>query len=281
MKFSERIGLTPIKIELQTDNISDALRVKIWNIITVTILENLSYDIEKSGSLYTLIRVTWHSFLKMAFDIMPTDKYSLRNFLKKWFMSCEWYDVYNFLEFLIKNYPFNTEKFKELLNTNLEEEISGFRIIGDEVSQITDKSEIKEIEEALIRSRENKIMTVNKHIKSAISKFSDKKNPDFRNSIKESISAVESLSKIIVGKPKAELGEALKIIEKNIDIHGALKKGFLAIYGYTSDAGGIRHCMIDESYTVNFEDAKYMLISCSAFINYLIVKADKSGIKFN
>jgi hypothetical protein len=27
-----------------------------------------------------------------------------------------------------------------------------------------------------------------------------------------------------------------------------------------------------------FEDAKYMLVACSAFVNYLIVKADKAGI---
>jgi len=38
--------------------------------------------------------------------------------------------------------------------------------------------------------------------------------------------------------------------------------------------------MIDDSNPVYFEDAKFMLIACSALINYLIVKADKSGINF-
>jgi hypothetical protein len=27
------------------------------------------------------------------------------------------------------------------------------------------------------------------------------------------------------------------------------------------------------------EDARYMLVTCSAFVNYLVVKADKAGVK--
>ena len=51
----------------------------------------------------------------------------------------------------------------------------------------------------------------------------------------------------------------------------------MMIYGYTSDEDGIRHSML-ELPKINFEDAKYMLVSCSAFINYLKSKASKAGI---
>lgn len=64
-----------------------------------------------------------------------------------------------------------------------------------------------------------------------------------------------------------------------IAIHPALKKGFSNIYGYTSDASGIRHALLDEP-NLDFENAKYMLVSCSAFINYLASKAAKAGITF-
>jgi hypothetical protein len=30
---------------------------------------------------------------------------------------------------------------------------------------------------------------------------------------------------------------------------------------------------------LELEDARYMLVTCSAFINHLVVKADKAGIK--
>jgi hypothetical protein len=108
--------------------------------------------------------------------------------------------------------------------------------------------------------------------------FSDRKNHDYRNSIKEAISAVESFCKIVTNNDKAELGDALKEIESQVKLHAALKAAFTKLYGYTSNADGIRHALMDEP-NVGFEDAKFMLVSCSAFINYLIAKSYKAGIK--
>ncbi len=59
-----------------------------------------------------------------------------------------------------------------------------------------------------------------------------------------------------------------------------LSRAFRQLYGYTSDANGIRHALLDES-NLDFEDAKFMLVSCSAFINYLKGKAIKAGIDFS
>jgi len=102
--------------------------------------------------------------------------------------------------------------------------------------------------------------------------------PNYRNPIKESISAVESLCNLITGR-KDTLGDALKKLEAKVVIHPALKKGFSSIYGYTSDADGIRHGLLEET-NLDFEDAKFMLVSCSAFVNYLIAKSQKAGITF-
>lgn len=52
----------------------------------------------------------------------------------------------------------------------------------------------------------------------------------------------------------------------------AFKSALNILYGYTSDADGIRHALLEES-TVKFEDAKFMLATCSAFVNYLIDKS--------
>lgn len=76
---------------------------------------------------------------------------------------------------------------------------------------------------------------------------------------------------------KDSLGSALDKIKKQINIHQALEKGLKQIYGYTSDSSGIRHALTDES-NRDLEDAQYMLVSCSAFINYLIMKAEKAQI---
>lgn len=57
-------------------------------------------------------------------------------------------------------------------------------------------------------------------------------------------------------------------------IHGAMERAFLALYGYASDENGIRHGGIDFK-NAPAEDAKYMLISCSTFVNYLMEKWSK------
>ena len=64
-------------------------------------------------------------------------------------------------------------------------------------------------------------------------------------------------------------------IEKKFQIHSALKSAFSALYGYTSDSGGIRHSLLKDDISVSFEDAKFMLVSCSGFINYLKAKIEK------
>jgi len=60
-------------------------------------------------------------------------------------------------------------------------------------------------------------------------------------------------------------------------MHPSLKQGFEKLYGYTSDDDGIRHALLDEA-NLDMEDARFMLVSCSAFVNYLVVKAQKAGI---
>lgn len=81
---------------------------------------------------------------------------------------------------------------------------------------------------------------------------------------------------IIIGEKMSTLGKALKKIEP--ELHPALAGDFEKLYGYASNAEGIGHALIDEPNS-DFEDAKFMLTSCSAFINYLKVKVDKAVLE--
>jgi len=161
-------------------------------------------------------------------------------------------------------------------NSILERELSAYRFVAGKITRITSKQEIAEIEEAL----EMPLKPVNEHIKSALDLLANRKSPDYRNSIKESVSAVEAICRLITKNPKATLGMGLDIIEREnkVKMHPALKQAFDKIYGYTSSEGGIRHALSEEP-KLDFEDAKFMLVSCSVFVNYLIVKSTKAGIK--
>ena len=152
-----------------------------------------------------------------------------------------------------------------IYNDAFEREYVGYRIINGEARPITNEVEVETIEDALSDSHKN----VTQHINKALGFLSDRESPDYANSIKESISAVERMCSIIIGKPTT-LGEALKKLEDNgIVIHSALKGAFSKLYGYTSDASGIRHAGELGGKDSTFEEAKFMLVSCCAFVNYL------------
>ena len=124
---------------------------------------------------------------------------------------------------------------------------------------------------------------VNKHFQNALDLFSDKQNPSYSNSIKESVSAVEAMCRLIV-KDALTLGKALEQIEKegSIIIPTPLKQAFDKLYGYSSSTQGIRHSYgITEKPDLKQDDARFFLIICSAFVNYLTSKCIEAGIKLS
>lgn len=276
MLFSQRVGITPIKIDLQREQIDTDLKISIWNAYYSIFTESRSSGILFYSAHKILFHSIWINFFKRPIDRIPYKTEDYHEFVRNWFFSTKtkWYELLDFIEFVVKNAVYESEVFKECCNESLEKEVSAYRIIDREVAEITDLNEISAIEQALENTK-GRFEGVHLHLKSALEKMSNKKNPDYRNSIKESISAVEALAKLISEEPKVELGKALKKLNEKLNLHKALIQGFLSLYGYTSDADGIRHAMLEES-TVYYEDAKYMLVSCSAFTNYLIVKIERA-----
>lgn len=183
-----------------------------------------------------------------------------------------WHSIYSFIEITLIFYPEKVNSKQSFINSTniaLERECSAYRIINDDITPITSEQEIQSIKDALENT--HPYTGIQQHLNQALKLMSDRQKPDYRNSIKESISALESICKIVTDDEKATLGQALKIIESKYGLHEALKKSLSQLYGYTSDADGIRHAMLEES-NLSYIDAKFMLVACTNFINYLIEK---------
>ena len=279
--FSQRKGIKPVKSVMQVDSMDTELRNGLWNALTIFYWNQVKYHwISEYESIDILFKRLWHNYFKKTIDTLSDYWPDTYKEIREYFFNCEWYEVYDFIEFIANNYPdkYNevNPKFTNFCNSVLKRELSAYRFVGGKITQITSEEEISEIEEALEISKPSK--AVNTHLKRALDLLANRKSPDYRNSIKEAISAVEAICNLITGEKRATLGQALKRIEEKVSLHPALKNAFSNLYGYTSDAEGIRHALLDEP-NLSFEDAKFMLVSCSAFINYLISKASKVGIK--
>lgn len=280
LSFSQRMGIKSAEVVIQVDQLDSETRMDIWNSFYIWFNAMTSgysrVDILSVSAKETCIRI-WSHYLRRDLSQLTYCE-QIERIVKGMFLdlSIPWYEVFDFCEKVIQDWPFGKD-FSKSLNSIFENDNVGYRIIGGQISPITNKTEIQSIESALALG--GPFAGARIHIQSALEKYSDRISPDYRNCIKEAISAVESMCQVLTGKPKATLGAGLKALEKGgVGIHTALAAGFEKIYGYTSDQDGIRHAILDETKTVEQEDALFMLVSCSAFCNYLQQKAVKAGI---
>jgi hypothetical protein len=276
--FSQRQGLKPVQKLLQLDSIDQELRNRLWNVLYNQLLvyapkRHLHRFAVEGEEAVDFANTIWCDFFKRRSDAAP-DHFQCADPIREHFEKAEWNEVYDLMEFSLSNLSEASAKpIIEEWNAVLEQESAGYRIIGGELVEITATHEIAEIERAL----SSRIAAVQEHIRAALSFLSDRENPNYRNAIKESISAVESVCKLVTGEKT--LGAALKAIRDKIQLHPALEKGFNALYGYTSDEGGIRHALLAES-TIDSADARFMLVACSAFVNFVVAKASAAGMQF-
>lgn len=175
------------------------------------------------------------------------------------------------LDYNKKNYRGLPFDYKEEMNKLFEREFVGYRFIGVEITPISDDVEVGTICESL----DIQFDGCKAHIKKAVHLLSDRNTPDYKNSIKESISAVEAICNVIIGRDNATLGDALNYMERKRNLKGQLKAAFEKLYSYTNEKGGIRHSEGLFESNVTFEEAKFMLVSCCAFVNYLIAEYGK------
>ncbi len=282
--FSHRKGLKKARTAIQVDSMDTALRNRLWNVLDyhywrkgeVPLLLRSGWESDISEVMQSFLNKLWHYYYKEPVDRLASDWSRVKSLVRTRYFECQWNEVYDFIEFVANNFPDKegNKKFMKTCNSVLETELSAYRFVGGKITEITSEEEISEIEKAL----ETPLKPARLHLEKSLELLSDRKSPHYRNSIKESISAVEAICRMITKKDKATLGQALKEVETKIPLHGALKKAFSNLYGYTSSAEGIRHALLEES-KLSFEDAKFMLVSCSAFINYLVSKAGKAGLE--
>ena len=302
MNFSQRNGLEPVQTPFQTHSMTQELRNSLWNAFDMTFLALLrvywdssrhATDVRrqleirresaasKEGLNRQILTPLWVDFLKFPLPSMPANAIQATSKVTEWFLNDKttWNRVYEFVEFVAglgEGLDETAKEFVRKCNKMLEREGSAYRFVGKTLSPITTEAEIRAIEVAASTGH-SLLRPVSMHIEAALKLLSNREKPDYRNSMKESILAVEAVCKIIAQSDKATLGPALDIVKAKVDLHPKLQEGFKALYSYTSDDHGIRHALKDDA-EPEAEDARFLLVTCSGFVNYLIEKARKNDL---
>ncbi len=191
----------------------------------------------------------------------------------------KWYRKLDCVEFAIeymKNHFTDTarkevlEKFVNEINGQFERLHYGYRIVQGRIVDVVSDLEIQSMNKA-VEKEDN----VSAHLLQALNLYALKPNPDCRNSIKESITAVETLFRNITNENT--FGKAYNKVKQQMTIHPRLEELIQKMYDYTNQKDtGIRHAKVesDDTFLPTAKEALFMLVTCSATINYVRSKVE-------
>ncbi|WP_426615836.1 hypothetical protein [Bradyrhizobium sp. McL0616] len=118
---------------------------------------------------------------------------------------------------------------------------SPYRVIApDVIAPVGSDEEAKVVGKGLSDLKTSGLAGGREHLEAAANELSA---GHFADSVRESMHAVESVVRVL--EPDGDFSKALAKLEAKTNIHGALKKGFVAIYGFSSDEQGIRHPLLE------------------------------------
>lgn len=195
------------------------------------------------------------------------------------FFGGPWEDVYYLLSLVVKYYPNKTinAAFMKECNRVLGEENSAYRFVSGKILPKMSEAEIDEVEKATQGSDPSSIL-----LDKAVEKLA---GGDSKNAIKEAVLAVETLSNNLSSLPhstdlKKTLPKVLGRIEKALGekYNPNLQDTFFRLYDYASSEPGIRHGSKAQPTYAEEAEARFVVVTCSALVNYLRTKADEAGI---
>lgn len=287
--FSQRIGLKPVRSAFQVDSLDEETRNALWNVM-VPFLQQVQYR-----ENVTVGRDIWTGLFHQAADTVPATRHRgeydsildgelFVRYFRSVIIERNWNECLDLIEFMVdekRRTKWNNQFYNVIIgryeavaptaedfNAVFKQYLVSYRFVDGVLTPITDNNEVLAIEKAL----DNSEPSVRELLEKALGFLSDRTSPDYAKSVDCSISAVESQCRILLGGAPTTLGQALKQLEKKgVGLHPALKDAFDKLYGYTSNADGIRHGGINPA-DVDQALAQFMLVSCSAFVNYLISK---------
>lgn len=277
--FSDRNNIDSIPKEMQIDDLDERSRKSIYNLWSEIYVECRNACIYERGNWDEVTNPIYTKLYNQTLGPLKSIKENaLIAIIENTILNDKYNKIFDLLEYTTKLFEIviaydtrvlRRDSYYKRYNNLFESEYIGYRFIDEIIVPITDPIEVQSIKQAFSDSY-NK---VREHLSKANRFLSDRDNPDYENSIKESISALEALAQIITktNGAQATFGKmSEKLVEQGV-ITSGMKAAFSALYGIASNCRGVRHSG-NNGDEVSFEEAKYNLVISTAFVNYVISK---------
>lgn len=263
--FSERMGFVEAPEFLQLNDISEPLSNLMFNFCERLLRSDHQYSLVAiEDRINDLLKERRRTFQLWRRGVRGDGAYFDVKLFAGSYDALEFHGKYSVMEVVMTAKGANTSV--EEINQILEQENSAYRMNEYcELIPISNAEEIAEVSSA----QQNSVSTVASHMNQAVALFADREKPDYANSIKEAVNALEALVRKITGEPKGTLGQLIK----NMELHPSLREAVSKLYGYASD-GGIRHAKKEDDLVPDFDTAKFVIVTSSALINFITAKSE-------
>ena len=274
LTFSQAYGYAELPQPLKLEEISDEARAVLWSLL---------FDYVKRESSGNRVGGNWRTVLTLLHVMhygRALDEFdgSLGRFIKEYKSNIMQYRFNELFDLLlaIMRHPECPQEYIRMVA----EVFKRFRlayVVDVDPPPTIYPSVAKEEGEAVLRatadlSNEGLAGAVN-HLRKAADCISQGDSP---GAVRESIHAVESTARSF--DPDATtLGPALRSLENAGGLHPALRRAFSSLYGYTSDADGVRHAEVFGNANIGQDEAVFMLGACASFSSYLARKQRRSA----
>jgi hypothetical protein len=276
--FSQAYGYEDLPQVLKLGQLPESVRNRLWSMIYryLDAIIGAGYEgvyFRRESPFYDVLRDVYLDHFNTPYDQFPTPQ-SVRTSIKLFVIQAPFNKVFDVLLTIIRH-----PKCPEALRGDIGRAINSSHIaytfvdapptIMPRVSQ----AEAEAVSRAINDLSADAYAGARSHLLKAGQFIVDGK---FNDSVRESIHAVESVARTLDDKASTSLGPALDSLHKSgVKIHPALKAAFEKIYGYTNDADGIRHAHLNETNSVDEQDALFMFGACASFTSYLIGKSKR------
>lgn len=267
LTFEQAEGLVPLPAQLDRKTLSKELRAKLWAFVYAEVAPQYMDMLKGRGgqwwTILTDLHVNYHHY--------RIDKFNPNGIVDRigdLFEKGDYHKVYGWLEAVLKHNQCPGD-FGIEIQRILEECRAPYRVDDGVIWPRASVEEAEALQQANAALGASRFGGARTHLRNASSKLTQ---ADYAGSVRESISAVESVARVL--ENSGDLAKALSILEQKTSLHPALKKAFLALYGYTSDEKGIRHALLsEEEAEVDETDAIFFIGACASFVTYLIGKS--------
>ena len=273
LSFSQAQGYEAIPGPLRLEDLPEAARTRIWNVLFVHLDESKATDdIGESwigGNWQYILRTAHADFHDLALDDWSSDFRPACKKLREYVEKQPFNKVFDLLQFVLRH-PRCPREFIFRMQRTFAECRLAYAIDAARPPTILPAATPEEgaaVVDALQTLRKAGLEGSAAHLRAAGEHINA---GDWAGSVRESIHAVESVARQLDPGAANTLEPALASLSGRGALHPALKKAFSTLYGYTSDEQGVRHARLDQTDPqVGQDEALFMLGACAAFASYL------------